>query len=164
MTAPAGNSLKVKGVYKSLNGLKVIDNVTAVFAPGQISALIGPNGAGKTTLFNLITGELKPDAGKIIYGNKELTGKPPYSIARMGLGRLFQDIRTFDNLTVFENVASACYYQWQETPWFPFLHFNTFQKLRKDIDEKVRFWLDFVGLYREKETYGSSLSFGQQKL
>lgn len=158
------DELKIKKVSKHINGLKLIDNVTASFLPGRITALIGPNGAGKTTLFNLFTGELKADSGEIVFRGENITARPPYKIARKGIGRLFQDVRVFDNLSVFDNVASACYDYQSETPWFPFLKANKMRALNNKISEKVAFYLDFVGLSDMKESPAHSLSYGQQKL
>jgi ABC-type branched-subunit amino acid transport system ATPase component len=156
--------LKIKKVSKVINGLKLINNVTASFLPGRITALIGPNGAGKTTLFHLITGELMIDTGDIIYKGSSITALPPYKVARRGVGRLFQDVRVFENLSVFENVASSCYRHNEETPWFPFLKKSILGSLKRDIKEKTDYWLDFVELSNFKESPASSLSYGQQKL
>ena len=156
--------LKIKNLSKAMNGLKIVDRVTATFLPGRITALVGPNGAGKTTLFHLVTGELKPDTGKILYRNENIAGFPPYKVARNGIGRLFQDVRVFENLTVFENVASACYSERSETPWFSFLCIKGLRSFNRDIAERVMFWLEFAGLSDLKDTPASSLSYGQQKI
>ncbi len=160
----SGEGLKIKKLSKIINGLSVVDRVTATFLPGRITALVGPNGAGKTTLFHLITGELRPDGGEIFYQDNNISSLPPYRIARMGIGRLFQDVRVFDNLTVFENVASACYDEGAETPWFPFTNRNSLKSLNMKIADKVTLWLDFVGLSDMKTSPASTLSYGQQKL
>lgn len=156
--------LKIKNVSKSVGGLKIIDRVTASFPPGRITGLIGPNGAGKTTLFHLITGELRPDTGRILYCNDDISHLPPHRIARMGVGRLFQDVRIFGNLTAFENIASACYGKKSETPWFPFVCRKQARVLDKEVEERVSYWLQFVGLTAFGNRPASSLSYGQQKL
>ena len=74
---------------------------------GEVIAVIGPNGAGKTTLFNLITGQLKPDAGEIRFKTENISGLPPYQICRKGISRSFQVVNIFKRLTVFENVQAA---------------------------------------------------------
>ena len=156
--------LKIKRLSKSINGMKIVHDVTASFLPGRITALVGPNGAGKTTLFHLVTGELQADSGGIFYKGEEITGFAPYRVARIGIGRLFQDVRVFENLTVFENVATACYQQKSETPWHPFVNRKALKILNKKIVGLVDFWLEFVGLSDLKTLPASSLSYGQQKL
>ncbi len=156
--------LKVKAISKSSNNVEIVSEVTATFLPGCITALIGPNGAGKTTLFHLITGELQPDHGDIFYKDEKITGLPPYRIARKGIGRLFQDVRIFDNMTVLENVLAACLTPEQESPFFSFFHPAKWHACRKHNLDKALYWLNFVGLQDKRDQSASSLSFGQQKL
>lgn len=156
--------LKIKNISKAINGLRIVDRVTASFLPGRITGLIGPNGAGKTTLFHIITGELRTDTGEINYRGEDITSLPPYKVARKGIGRLFQDVRVFENLTVFENVVSACYDHRVETPWFPFLRKKRWKALERELKEKSDYYIDYVGLMEMKDVPASSLSYGQQKL
>ncbi len=156
--------LKIKNISKAINGLRIVDRVTASFLPGRITGLIGPNGAGKTTLFHIITGELRADTGEINYRGEDITSLPPYRVARKGIGRLFQDVRVFENLTVFENVVSACYDHRVETPWFPFLGKKRWKALERELKEKSDYYIDYVGLMEMKDVPASSLSYGQQKL
>ena len=101
-------------VARSFGGLRVLHRVSFAVAEGEIVALIGPNGAGKTTLFNLINGLLRPSAGSIRMGGREISALPAYRIARLGLGRTFQTPRPFLDLTAAENVAAAA--RWSERP------------------------------------------------
>jgi ABC-type branched-subunit amino acid transport system ATPase component len=101
-------------VARSFGGLRVLHRVSFAVAEGEIVALIGPNGAGKTTLFNLINGLLRPSAGSIRMGGREIGALPAYRIARLGLGRTFQTPRPFLELTAAENVAAAA--RWSERP------------------------------------------------
>ena len=156
--------LKIKNISKAINGLRIVDRVTASFLPGRITGLIGPNGAGKTTLFHIITGELRSDTGEINYRGEDITSLPPYRVARKGIGRLFQDVRVFENLTVVENVVSACYDYRVETPWFPFLRKKRWQALENELKEKSDYYINYVGLIEMKNAPASSLSYGQQKL
>ena len=103
MTSAA--SLSVRGISKSFSGLKAVDNVTFDVVPGSIQALIGPNGAGKTTIFNMIAGVFHPDTGEVFLDGQPLVGKRPDQICRAGVGRTFQIVRPFNDLTVEENVA-----------------------------------------------------------
>jgi branched-chain amino acid transport system ATP-binding protein len=99
--------LDVRDVALSFGGFRALDGVSLRVAPGEISAVIGPNGAGKTTLFNVITGHLAPDTGRIGFAGRDITGQPPHAICRLGLARSFQRTNIFPRLTVFENVQIA---------------------------------------------------------
>lgn len=106
---PAGapSALVVEHISKAFGGLKAVDDLSFTIEPGQVTALIGPNGAGKTTAFNMLTGNLHPDSGQITYGGHNLTRMPPFAIARLGIGRSFQDVRVFTRMTVLENIVLA---------------------------------------------------------
>jgi len=99
--------LEVYGVSKRFDGFTAVDGVDLSIGRGEIAAVIGPNGAGKSTFFNLITGHLRPDAGRIILKQRDITGAPPHRICLMGMGRSFQRTNIFPKLTVFENVQAA---------------------------------------------------------
>ena len=99
--------LSVEGLRKAFGGVVAVDDVSFALAAGELLAMIGPNGAGKTTCFNMLNGQLKPDAGSIRYRNKELAGLPPRRIWRCGVGRTFQITATFASMTVVENVQMA---------------------------------------------------------
>jgi len=103
--------LETKDLAKHFGGVRAVDGVDIKVYRGELLGIIGPNGAGKTTFFNLVTGFLKPTRGKIIYEGREIQGLPPYKIARMGIARTFQIVRPLKNLTVFENVVTACGYR-----------------------------------------------------
>ena len=97
--------LRVDGVSKRFGGLLAVDNVSLDVEAGRITALIGPNGAGKTTLFAMISGFLTPSSGRIHHRGEDITGVPPYRLARRGIARTFQIVRPFAGLTVHENIA-----------------------------------------------------------
>ncbi|MFN3307981.1 MAG: ABC transporter ATP-binding protein [Anaerolineales bacterium] len=99
--------LIIQNITKNFAGLRALDSVSLTLKRGEILGLIGPNGSGKTTLINVITGLLPLDGGRVFIGDVEITNKPPYEIARAGLGRTFQTIRLFRELTVMENVEVA---------------------------------------------------------
>jgi ABC-type branched-subunit amino acid transport system ATPase component/ABC-type branched-subunit amino acid transport system permease subunit len=99
--------LVVEGLSRSFGGLRAVQDVNLVVHVGDRHAIIGPNGAGKSTLFNLITGRLKPDAGRVTFGGRNITGKPPHVIARAGIGRAFQITMIFPRLTVLQNLQYA---------------------------------------------------------
>jgi branched-chain amino acid transport system ATP-binding protein len=101
--------LSVENVSKSFRGLRAVSEVSLEVRQDEIVGLIGPNGAGKTTLFNLISGFLQPDAGRIAFEGRSLIGLKPNRVCRLGLARTFQIVKPFGNLTVLENVAVGAF-------------------------------------------------------
>jgi branched-chain amino acid transport system ATP-binding protein len=99
--------LVVRGLCKAFGGVRAVDGVSFEVLPGELRALIGPNGAGKTTLFNLLTGQLRPDAGSVGFRGRRLDGLPPHRIWRHGISRTFQITAAFGSLTALENVQAA---------------------------------------------------------
>ena len=104
--------LRLSGVHKSFGALQVAQDITFDVPQGQALGIIGPNGAGKSTLFNLITGNIDPDQGRIEFLGRDVTKTPPMQRTLMGMGRSFQIPQPFDNISVFENVlVAACFGQ-----------------------------------------------------
>jgi branched-chain amino acid transport system ATP-binding protein len=101
------SALVVRGLAKSYGGVQALRNVSFSVSSGELVALIGPNGAGKTTCFNLLNGQLAPDAGEIELDGRSLAGRPPREICRLGVGRTFQITATFGSMSVRENVQVA---------------------------------------------------------
>ncbi|MFO1414365.1 MAG: ABC transporter ATP-binding protein [Burkholderiales bacterium] len=99
--------LAVAGLRKEFGGVRAVDDVSFAVQPGEMVALIGPNGAGKTTCFNLVNGQLRPDAGEVRLAGARIDGRSPAAIARLGVGRTFQVAATFASMTVRENVRVA---------------------------------------------------------
>jgi len=100
--------LTTEGLTKCFGGLTAVDAVTFAVEVGDLVGIIGPNGAGKTTLFSLLAGFLRPDRGAVIFKGHPISGRPPHRIVDQGLARTFQVVRPFTNMTVVENVATAC--------------------------------------------------------
>jgi len=101
--------LETNLLTKRFGGINAVSDVSIKIREGSVVSIIGPNGAGKTTLFNLLTGHLKPDAGKILFNGKDITGLSPHIISRLGIGRSFQRINIFPNLTVLENIQISIF-------------------------------------------------------
>ena len=99
--------LDARDVSKTFGGLKAVDNVTFALRAGIVTTLVGPNGAGKTTLFNAMTGHLVPDTGTVLWLGQPILGLPHWKIARLGIGRTFQDLKLFSQMTVQENVQTV---------------------------------------------------------
>ena len=96
--------LEVSGLSKAFGGVRAVNEVSFAVAAGELLALIGPNGAGKSTCFNMLNGQLKPDAGRIRLNGQDIAGRTPREVWRMGVGRTFQITATFSSMTVRENV------------------------------------------------------------
>lgn len=107
--------LELTGVSKSYGALKATDGLTLSVEEGEALAVIGPNGAGKTTLFNLITGDVAPDAGHIVFAGADITAKPPHTRSRLGIGRTYQIPHPFANMTVFENLLVGAIFGARQT-------------------------------------------------
>jgi len=103
----SSGALSVQQLRKNFGGVKAVDSVSFELAAGEIAALIGPNGAGKSTLFNLINGQLVPDAGHVLFDGKALLGIPPDRRARSGIARTFQVAQIFGTMTALQNVQLA---------------------------------------------------------
>jgi len=102
--------LALHAVSKSYGALKVTDNISLSVAQGETLGILGPNGAGKTTLFNLISGDTKVDAGRVVFKGDDMTAVPPHLRCRSGIGRSYQVPQPFSNMSVFENlVTAACF-------------------------------------------------------
>jgi len=156
--------LKIDKITRSFDGVKALDGVSFLIQEKKIIGLIGPNGAGKTTLFNVISGFLRPDEGRIYYNNIDITKKPPYEISHLGIGRLWQDVRIFPKLTVLENVLTANPNQPGENPLASFFIPGKVAKFEKQNIENAEKWIEFVGLKEEINKYTEDLSYGEQKL
>ena len=102
--------LALQGVSKSFGALKVTDDISLSVTEGEVLGILGPNGAGKTTLFNLITGDVKVDAGEVEFDGRRITATPPFQRCRDGIGRSYQVPQPFGAMSVFENlVTAACF-------------------------------------------------------
>ena len=148
--------LRLEGIHKSFEDFKVVNGAGLAVERGQLVAVIGPNGAGKTTLFNLITGQLKPDRGEIIFNNEDISKLPPYEICRRGIARSFQVANIFPRLTVFRNVQVSVLSQQRKSVRF----FRPARTLAVKETEKI---LENVGLAEKADAIAGSLAHGDQR-
>ena len=155
--------LRVENVSKSFGSFQALQDVNITAKIGQVTALVGPNGAGKTTLFHVIGGNLTPDSGKVFLNSKDVTGLPPYKVARRHVGRLFQDVRIFPALSVAENIEVAFLHR-SDYSLYTTLAWWLSEAREKDRRERAMAWLDFVGLADKADEPAGELSYGQQKL
>jgi ABC-type branched-subunit amino acid transport system ATPase component len=141
-----------------------VDGFSASFEAGRVTALIGPNGAGKTTLFHLISGALTPDEGEILLGEMAIQGLRPWEVARLGVGRLFQDVRVFPRLSVLENLLVANSVPVRSSVPLALIKGGRAAQLEEQRALEARRWLEVVGLEVDVSVPAGSLSYGQQKL
>ncbi len=156
--------LDVKGLSKSFGGLKAVSNVSFTVREGIIKAVIGPNGAGKTTLFNLISGVLKPDSGKIIFKNEEIQGLEPFQIAHRGVSRTFQHLRLFPGMTVLENVMMGRHIHSRSGFFAGMLNMPWTRREEKGVRQKTFEILEIIGIADLADKEAVSLAYGQQRI
>jgi branched-chain amino acid transport system ATP-binding protein len=150
--------LEVKDLYKRFGSVKVTNGISLTVPAGQRHAVIGPNGAGKTTLFHLLTGNYKPDKGKIVFEDQPITGLAPHKINRLGLARSFQITNVFPGLSVHENIRAVVLSKHR-------VRFNFFRSVAKmtRINQETLSILGQIGLKDKKNHLAGELSYGQQR-
>ncbi|MDP2968008.1 MAG: ABC transporter ATP-binding protein [Deltaproteobacteria bacterium] len=149
--------LQVDSVVKSFDDFKAVNGANLAVGKGEIVAVIGPNGAGKTTLFNLITGALKRDKGRIIFKDEDISELPPYEICKKGIARSFQIVNIFPRLTVFRNVQVAVLSQQRRSN-------QLFQPAKNMVVKETDNLLESVGLLDKAHSIAGLLSHGDQKI
>ena len=155
--------LEISNVSKTFDGVKAVDGLSLAVEEQRIVGLIGPNGAGKTTLFNLVCGFLPSDRGNIVFRGRSVSGMGPHRIARLGIGRTFQDLRLLRKVTVLENVMLAFQHQAGEGVLHALAGWKTKREEQRNL-ERARSLLEFVGLADKASGLAEALSYGQQKL
>jgi branched-chain amino acid transport system ATP-binding protein len=148
--------LAVSGLVKSYGGVRALDGVSFAVAAGEVVAMIGPNGAGKTTCFNLLNGQLAPDAGEILLDGQPLAGRAPREIWRLGVGRTFQVTQTFGSMSVRENVQVALLSHHRSTR-------AIFSSARNAFLEETDALLERVGMLAQAGRPCAVLAYGDLK-
>ena len=156
--------LSIENLYKHFNGIAALDNFSCGIGEGEIVGLIGPNGAGKTTLFNVITGFLKADSGQARLAGRQVLGRPPSSIYRMGMVRTFQNLRLIRQMSVLDNVRLAFAIQKGESLFHLFSRPKSISAQEKANTEKAMALLKEAGIQGKAPDPAGTLSYGQQKL
>lgn len=156
--------LSLSDVTKVFGGLTAVNDLSFTVEKGSIVGLIGPNGAGKTTVFNCITGNYKPENGKILFQDANITGLKPHKIVQMGIARTFQSIRLFGKLPVLENVLAGRSCRMTSGLLACMFHTSGQRKEERAAIERSMAELEFVGLGSLYASMAGSLAYGQQRL
>ena len=156
--------LELQNISKSFGKNKVLQDVNLFFEEGKIHTLIGGNGSGKTTLFNIITGFVRANKGKIIYNSKPIQYKSPAKINQLGITRTFQDLRIINQLTVRENILLSFKNNPGEKMLNSLLPQRIFQKQYDQFAERTNQILDKIHLIEVQQNLAGEISYGQQKL
>jgi branched-chain amino acid transport system ATP-binding protein len=158
-----GNLIVAEKVRKEFGGLVATDDVDFTIPRGSVVSLIGPNGAGKTTFFNMLTGVYKPTAGRIVFDGEDVTGFPPHAITARGIGRTFQNIRLFQNMTALENVLVGMHSRLKGGILSSIVRTPRIRKEETGARERARELLRFSGLRNKDDEISRNLSYGDQR-
>lgn len=156
--------LEVDNVGIVFGGLVALDKVQMHVKKGEIHGLIGPNGSGKTTLINVISGFYVPTSGEVRFNGQVISGKPPYAISHVGLGRTFQNINLFPEMSALENVKTACSVHSGYNMLDSIFTTKAFKDQEAAATEKAISQLEFVGLKDDLQTKAKNLPYGKRRL
>jgi branched-chain amino acid transport system ATP-binding protein len=152
--------LRVEALSKTFGGVQAVHDLSVSLGAGRIHSIIGPNGAGKTTLFNLITGVLRPDAGRIWLDGEEVTGRPSFELAKLGLARTFQNLRVFFNMSVGENVMLGRHRHLERGFWRCLVRSPRIVRSERACRERAAAILRRVRLPGDPDAPADSLAYG----
>jgi branched-chain amino acid transport system permease protein len=156
--------LSAEHLSKSFGGVRALDDVSIDLRAGRITALIGPNGAGKTTLFNVLTGDLRADKGRVVCRGRDITGKRSDQIVRIGVARSFQDVRVFSAMNAVDNVAAGMRDQPGLSLSSVLFHPLAIRRGRRTTTRQAHELLDEVGMTARRDVAAGELGYGEQKL
>ena len=156
--------LEVEGVTRRFGGLRAVDGASFVVERGSIASLIGPNGAGKSTLFNIVSGFLRPDGGRVLFEGRSIAGRPPHRIAQAGLVRTFQTPRALTRLTVLDNLLLAAPRHPGERLGRLLLAPGGARRREREALERAQGLLSLVRLDHHAHELAGTLSGGERKL
>ncbi len=156
--------LVIEKIVKDYDGVRALNGISLQVGKGAIKGLIGPNGAGKSTLFHLISGVERPTSGRIYFLGVDITRKEPHEISAMGMGRTFQTIQIWGNMTAVENIMTGMHHRLRGGIlscglWFPWIGREEREALREAFDI-----LEFLGLSAKWKWPAFQLSYGEQRL
>src|SRR3954465_8301507 len=155
--------LTTENIRKEFGGLVAVSELDFTIPERSLVSLIGPNGAGKTTFFNMLTGVYTPTAGQILFLGEDVTGKPPHLITARGIGRTFQNIRLFQNMTALENVLVGMHSRMKANLFNSILRTPSVRREERASRVKARELLDYTGLGRKANEVSRNLPYGDQR-
>ena len=156
--------LEIRGLTKRFLGVTAVDQVDLTVEAGELVSVIGPNGSGKTTLFNCVTGYLAPDGGRVAFRGRDITGAAAHRIARRGVGRTFQLVSVFPQLSVLDNLRTFLQQHQEESVLARLVRAPRVRRLEAAATARAMALLDSVGLAGRADAPAGSLSYGQRKL
>ena len=156
--------LEVKRLTKCFGGLTAVNSLDLSVEKGEITGLIGPNGAGKTTVFNMVMGTYSPNAGKVIFSGKDVTGQKSHVIVRQGVVRSFQRTVLFSEMTVLQNILIGFHLVSETRFWNSLFNGRSVQEKKTQLLEKAAEIADFMGLGQSKEQLARNLPHGHQRM
>jgi branched-chain amino acid transport system ATP-binding protein len=159
----AAELLVAEAVRKEFGGLVAVNDIDFVIPEGAVVSLIGPNGAGKTTFFNTLTGIYKPNSGRVTFAGHDVTGKPPHAIVERGIGRTFQNIRLFQQMSSLEHVMVGVHCRTKGGILGSILGTPRVRREERDVRERARELLRYCGLRGVENEYARNLSYGDQR-
>lgn len=163
LTDASPPTLRIDGLTKQFGGLRAVNNFDLTVRRGELAGLIGPNGAGKTTIFNMISGLYVPSAGDIRFQGVSTVGMEPFEITQLGIGRTFQNIRLFPNLSVLDNVRIAYHAHTGYRMIDAILRTAAFTQQERELTERAQDFLSIFKLERLQNEQASSLPYGEQR-
>ena len=155
--------LEIEALRKEFGGLVAVNDVDFTIERGAIVSLIGPNGAGKTTFFNMITGVYEPTAGRILFEGEDIAGMPPHAATERGIGRTFQNIRLFQQMTSLENVLVGMHCRLKGGIIGSILGTPRVRREERAAHERALELLDYCGLAGHHDDYARNLAYGDQR-
>jgi len=163
MSAKAEDLLVADTVRKEFGGLTAVNDLDFTIPERSIVSLIGPNGAGKTTFFNMLTGLYKPTSGSILFDGHDVTDRPPHAITKLGVGRTFQNIRLFPQMTALENVLVGMHARLKGGILGSILGTPRVRREEREASDRARELLRYVGLTTSDDSLAENLSYGDQR-
>ncbi|MDQ2967446.1 MAG: ABC transporter ATP-binding protein [Actinomycetota bacterium] len=155
--------LTTRSLHKEFGGLLAVDHVDFTIPRDSTVSLIGPNGAGKTTFFNMLTGVYKPTSGRVEFDGEDITGRPPHAITERGIGRTFQNIRLFQQMSALENVLVGMHARLRGGILASIVRTPRIRREEERARETARELLGYCGLAGRGEVYARNLPYGDQR-
>ncbi len=155
--------LEVHQLSKRFGGVEALSKVDLVVEPGEVIGVIGPNGAGKSTFFNLLSGVMKPSAGKVVFQGRDVTGMKPHGIAERGLVRTFQGTLLFSNLSVFDNILVACHIPARANLLADIIGLSAVRRRELEMRQRAEEIMELAGLTAVRSKLAKDLPHGHQR-